>query len=94
MANFGTPLRVCSIVSHARIARYRASKTACPESDWEDALKALLLADRPPGDVQATARIADDGNKPSGDARGYMFIDVIKKVSATAVSCHLQRPEP
>lgn len=91
VANFGTPLRVCSIVSQSRIARYRASKTACSESDWEDSLKALLLADNPIGGVQATARIADDQEKPTGDARGYMFIDIRKKVSGNAVCYRCSR---
>lgn len=91
VANFGTPLRVCFVVPHSKIARYRASKTACSESDWESALKALLLGDNPGGDVQASARIGDDPRKPIGDATGYMFIDVRKKVSGTAVSYRSSR---
>ncbi|CAN8103864.1 unnamed protein product [Discula destructiva] len=70
-------------LSQSRLARYRAPKT-CSESDWEDALQALFLADKPIGDIEATARIADDEEKPTGDERSYMFIDVRSKVSGRA----------
>lgn len=72
-------------MSHARIARYKHSKNSCAESEWEDALKALLLPDQPIGNVTATARIADDEDKPTGDDSSYMFIDVRRGVSKDTV---------
>lgn len=68
-------------LSHTRIARYKHSKNSCADSEWEDALKALLLPDQPVGDVKATARIADDEEKPTGDDTSYMFIDVRRPLS-------------
>ncbi|KAJ4404231.1 hypothetical protein N0V82_010535 [Gnomoniopsis sp. IMI 355080] len=68
-------------LSHARIARYKHAKNPCAESEWESALEALLLLDQPIGNVTATARIADDEGKPTGDDSSYMFIDVRRGVS-------------
>lgn len=72
-------------MSHTHIARYRHSDAACTDSEWEGALKALLLPDQTRREVEATARIADDEGKPTGDDTSYMFIDVRRGGSAHTV---------